>query len=44
MSTLDPENNRSRALFEFADSTNKHSIEIGRDNGCKSSTHNIIRN
>jgi len=33
MSTLDPENNESRALFEFADFTNKHVLEIGCGDG-----------
>ncbi|HSG44988.1 MAG TPA: class I SAM-dependent methyltransferase [Anaerolineales bacterium] len=33
MSALDPENNESRALFEFADFTNKHVLEIGCGDG-----------
>ena len=33
MSILDPENNESRALFEFADFSDKHVLEIGCGDG-----------
>lgn len=33
MSRIDPENNEPRALFEFADFTDKHVLEIGCGDG-----------
>jgi len=33
MSTIDPENNEPRALFEFADFKDKHVLEIGCGDG-----------
>jgi len=33
MSRIDPENNEPRALFEFADFSNKHVLEIGCGDG-----------
>ena len=33
MSTLDPERNEPRALFEFADFSDKHVLEIGCGDG-----------
>ena len=33
MSRIDPENNELRALFEFADFSNKHVLEIGCGDG-----------
>lgn len=33
MSTLDPEKNEPRALFEFADFSDKHVLEIGCGDG-----------
>jgi 2-polyprenyl-3-methyl-5-hydroxy-6-metoxy-1,4-benzoquinol methylase len=33
MITLDPENNEARALFEFADFSDKHVLEIGCGDG-----------
>ena len=33
MSILDPENNESQALFEFADFSDKHVLEIGCGDG-----------
>ncbi len=33
MSTLDPENNESRALFEFADFNGKNVLEVGCGDG-----------
>jgi len=33
MSTLDPENNESRTLFEFADFNGKNALEIGCGDG-----------